>query len=111
MLLISHQELVAIQLTWYRDGIFNLKVADIYNQINEQQIVISDKYTEKFRREEQLLRGVCKERPDDFDFIQECLLLQRNKSLMVRKRGLKDELERHLERYIAKQRIRDAVHE
>ncbi|MCY7358601.1 MAG: DNA phosphorothioation system sulfurtransferase DndC [Rudanella sp.] len=111
MLLISHQELVAIQLTWYRDGIFNLKVADIYNQINEQQIVISDKYTEKFRREEQLLRGVCKEHPDDFDFIQECLLLQRNKSLMVRKRGLKDELERHLERYIAKQRIRDAVHE
>ncbi len=110
MLLISHQELVAIQLTWYRDGIFNLKVADIYNQINEQQIVISDKYTEKFRREEQLLREVCKEHPDDFDFIQECLLLQRNKSLMVRKRGLKDELERHLERYIAKQRIKNTVH-
>ncbi len=109
MLLISHQELVAIQLTWYRDGIFNLKVADIYNQINEQQIDISDKYTEKFRQEEQLLREVCAENPEDFDFIQESLTLQKNKSLMVRKQGLKDELERHLERYMVKQRISDTV--
>ncbi|GAB2528078.1 DNA phosphorothioation system sulfurtransferase DndC [Spirosoma aerophilum] len=109
MQLISHQELVAIQLTWYRDGIFNVKVADIYNQINEQKIVISDKYTDKYRHEEQLLREVCADHPEDFDFIQECLVLQRNKSLMMRKRGLKDELELHLERYIMKQRIKDSV--
>jgi DNA sulfur modification protein DndC len=110
MQLISHQELVAIQLTWYRDGIFNHKVADIYNQINEQQIVISNKHTEKFRREEQLLREVCKDHPDDFNLIQELLVLQKNKSLMKRKQGLQEDLERHLERYIAKQRINDTVH-
>ena len=110
MQLISHQELVAIQLTWYRDGIFNLKVADIYNQINEHQIVIENNHTERYRQEEQLLREVCADYPDDFNFIQECLVLQRNKSLMVRKQGLKAELELHLERYIARQRIRNTVH-
>lgn len=111
MQLISHQELIAIQLAWYRDGIFQFKVADIYNQINEQQLVISNKYTEKFRREEQLLREICKDDPDDFDFIQECLVLQRNRSLMMRKHGLKAELERHLERYIVKKRIKATVHD
>jgi DNA sulfur modification protein DndC len=110
MQLISHQELVAIQLTWYRDGVFSYKVADIYNGIYEQSIEIVSKHIEKYQREEQLLREVCADHPDDFDFIQECLILQKNRSLMIRKRGLTDELERHLERYIAKQRIDKAVH-
>lgn len=101
MLLISHQELVAIQLTWYRDGIFNHKVADIYNQINEQQLDMS-KHEEKFKREEQLLRDVCADNPDDFNLIQELLTLQKNKSLMKAKRNLKDELERHIELHLAK---------
>ncbi len=103
MQLISHQELVAIQLTWYRDGIFNLKVADIYNQINEQQIDMS-KHEEKFKREEQLLREVCADNPEDFDFIQESLTLQKNKSLMVRKQGLKKDLDNRLEQALAKER-------
>ena len=101
MQLISHQELVAIQLTWYRDGIFNHKVADIYNQINEQQIDMS-KHEEKFKREEQLLRDVCADNPDDFNLIQELLTLQKNKSLLVKKRNLKDEFERHIELHLAK---------
>ena len=108
MQLISHQELVAIQLTWSRDGIFNHKVADIYNQINEQQIDMS-KHEEKFKREEQLLRDVCADAPGDFELIQELLTLQKNKSLMKRKHNLKDELERHVERHLAKQRINDIV--
>jgi DNA sulfur modification protein DndC len=101
MQLISHQELVAIQLTWYRDGIFNHKVADIYNAINEQQIDMS-KHEEKFKREEQLLRDVCADNPEDFNLIQELLTLQKNKSLMKVKRNLKDELERHIELHLAK---------
>jgi DNA sulfur modification protein DndC len=101
MQLISHQELVAIQVIWYRDGIFNHNVADIYNSINEQQIDMS-KHEEKFKQEEKLLREICAENPEDYDFIQECLMLQKNKSLMVRKRGLKDDLENRLEQSIAK---------
>lgn len=100
MQLISHQELVAIQLTWYRDGIFNQKVADIYNAINEQHIDMS-KHGTRYEHEEILLREVCVEHPEDFNLIQESLILQKNKSLMVRKRGLKQDLERRLEQTIA----------
>lgn len=106
--LISHQELVAIQLTWYRDGIFTHKVADLYNQINEVHIDMS-KHEEKFKREEALLREVCDEHPGDFNFIQESLILLRNKSLMVRKQGLKGDLKRHLETYVAKSSTRRHV--
>ena len=101
MQLISHQELVAIQVIWYRDGIFNHNVADIYNGINEQQIDMS-KHEEKFKQEEKLLREICAQNPNDYDFIQECLKLQKNKSLMIRKRGLKDDLENRLEQAIAR---------
>lgn len=110
MQLISHQELVAVQLTWYRDGIFNYKVADIYNAINEQQMDTS-KHEEKFKREEQLLREVCADNPEDFDLIQELLALQKNKSLMKTKRNLKDELEQHIERHLAKmKRSEESIH-
>jgi DNA sulfur modification protein DndC len=105
MQLISHQELVAIQLTWYRDGIFNQNVADIYNAINEQQIDMS-KHGTKLQHEEILLRQICAEHPEDFDLIQESLILQRNKSLMVRKQGLKKDLDRRLEQTIAKERAK-----
>lgn len=33
MELISNQELVAIQINWYRDGHFSPKVTDIYNEV------------------------------------------------------------------------------
>jgi DNA sulfur modification protein DndC len=103
MELISHQELVAVQLTWYRDGIFNVNVADIYNEINEQKIDMS-KHAAKAQYEEMLLREVCIEHPEDFDLIRESLILQKNKSLMVRKLGLKKDLMRRLEQTIANEK-------
>ena len=33
MELISNQELVAIQINWYRDGFFSPKITDIYNEV------------------------------------------------------------------------------
>ena len=55
MQLISHQELIAIQVIWYRDGILKYKVADTYNAIFNSHIDMS-KHEEKFRQEEELLR-------------------------------------------------------
>ena len=34
--LISSQELIAIQVIWYRDGIFNYKVSDIFSEVYGQ---------------------------------------------------------------------------
>ncbi|MGA0559257.1 DNA phosphorothioation system sulfurtransferase DndC [Larkinella sp. VNQ87] len=99
MQLISHQELVAIQVTWYRDSIFNAKVADIYNSVYNVQLDMQ-KHEEKFRQEEELLREVCADQPQDFDLIQQSLKVLKTKTLMVKKRGLQNEIENLLDRHI-----------
>ena len=97
--LISHQELVAIQHIWLRDGIFKPLVSNIYNNIYDITIDMS-KHEEKFRKEEELLKKSCKSHPKDFDLIQELLMLQKTKTLMLRKRGLQTDIENRLEKFI-----------
>ena len=40
----------------------------------------------------------------DFDLIQELLTLQKNKSLLNRKRGLEDDIESRIEEYIKREK-------
>ena len=108
MELITHQELVAIQLTWFRDSVFSPKVADIYNRIYGITINFG-KQVEKLRREEELLQQVCGDRPEHVELIQDMLMLQRNRALMANKRGLQQDLERRLDNFVV-QCIRDTVH-
>ena len=100
--LISHQELVAIQVLWYRDGIFNHKVSDIYNRIYETPIDMS-KHEDKFREEEKLLREVFQ--PDHVELIQKSLKIMKTKSLMVKKRGLQNDIENLLDEYLLKKKM------
>ncbi len=97
--LITNQELVAIQVIWYRDLIFDYKVSNIYNKIYNQEIDMK-KDNEKIQKEVSLLKDVCQENPEDFDIIQELLVMQKNKALLNRKRGLKEDMERVIEKYI-----------
>lgn len=102
--LITNQELVAIQVIWHRDAAYyNLKfpetVSYIYNKINDKEIEM-EKHAEKIQREIDLLKAVCADAPSDYDLISELLTLQRNKALLNRKRGLKDDMERVIEKYI-----------
>lgn len=99
MVFVTHQELVAIQVIWYRDGIFDYNVAEIYNGIFKTNIVMT-KHTNKIREEEKWLREVCKEEPDYFDLIQNAVKIVKTKSLMTRKRGLQNDLENMLDDYI-----------
>ena len=57
-------------------------------------------HNEKHEKELELLKKSCKENPKDFDLIQELLTLQKNKSLLNKKRGLKDDIEKRIEQYI-----------
>jgi DNA sulfur modification protein DndC len=109
MELITHPELVAIQLTWYRDSIFTPKVADIYNRIYDTEIDMS-KHVEKLRREEELLRQACSSKPEHVELIQELLTLQKNKALKLTKRGLQQDIEKRLENFLAKRRIDNTVY-
>lgn len=99
--LISHQELVAIQVLWYRDGIFKHQVSEIYNRIYETQIDMS-KHEDKFREEEELLREVFQ--PDHVELIQKSLKIMKTKSLMVKKRGLQNDIENLLDEYLMKKK-------
>jgi DNA sulfur modification protein DndC len=100
--LISHQELVAIQVLWYRDGIFNHKVSEIYNRIYETPIDMG-KHEVKLREEEELLHEVFQ--PDHVELIQKSLKIMKTKSLMVRKRGIQNDIENLLDEYLMKEKM------
>ena len=97
--LISDQELIAIQTIWYRDMNFHYRVSNIYQEVYQTDLNMKDS-NEKFQQEEKLLRESCKKHPEDFQLIQDLLKLQRNKALLNKKRGLKDDIENRIEKHI-----------
>ena len=100
--LITNQELVAIQVIWHRDLCFDYRVSDIYNRVYNKELDMK-KNDEKIQKEIALLKGVCEDQTSDFDLIQELLIMQKNKALLNRKRGLKDDMERVIEKYLKKE--------
>ena len=55
---------------------------------------------EKKEKELELLKKTCEKKPKDFELIQELLTLQKNKSLLNKKRGLKEDIETRIEAFI-----------
>lgn len=96
--LINYQELVAIQVTWHRDAIFNFSVADIYNRVHGTDLKNSD-FSDQTIFEKELLSESCQQR-DDFNLINELLELQKSKFILVNNYGLQNDIENHLERYV-----------
>ena len=94
--LITNQELIAIQVLWYRDGNFSTTVNDIYNEVYGYNIP----NTNMGLQERILLEKSCSDNPRHFTLIQELLALQKNKVLLMRKYGLQTDLESRLENYI-----------
>lgn len=94
--LITNQELIAIQVLWYRDGNFSTTVNDIYNEVYGYSIP----NTNMDLQERILLEKSCVDNPKHFTLIQELLALQKNKVLLMRKYGLQTDLESRLENYI-----------
>ncbi len=97
--LITKQELVAVQVISHRDLHFNFSVSEIYNKVYQREFDMK-KNDEKILKEIDLLKGVCSDQLSDFDLIQELLIMQKNKALLNRKRGLKDDMERVIEKYL-----------
>lgn len=101
--LITNQELVAIQTIWYRDLIFNYKVSNIYHTAYNTNINMEEQ-NKKQEKELELLKKSCSQKPEDFELIQELLMLQKNKSLLNKKRGLKNDIENKIEEYLKKEK-------
>lgn len=98
-LLISYQELVAIQLLWHRDCIFEFRVSEIYKKIFNDYPMDLRRYNEQAQKESEILKEVCQGKEEDISIIKEMLALQKSKTLMRRKHGLPDELDRILEKF------------
>lgn len=101
--LISNQELIAIQTIWYRDFVFENKVSEIYRGAYKTEMDMKNQ-NNKLEKELELLKNACQDKPDNFSLIQDLLILQKNKSLLNRKRGLKDDLETRIEDYLKKEK-------
>lgn len=99
MNLISYQELVAIQVSWFRDGIFDFSVADIYNKVYGTNITL-DYASEKTLKEKEILKDICKEHPSDYELINELLSIQKSKIILMRNRGLQNDIENRLDQFI-----------
>lgn len=97
--LITDQELIAIQVNWYRDFNFTYHVSEIYNSIYNTSLNMEEGNI-KNKLEADILREVCKNTPEEGELIEQLLMLQKSKSLMQRRRGLKSEIEKRLEDFV-----------
>ena len=96
MELISNQELVAIQVIWFRDGCFSPKVTEIYNDVYNRIMPFENmQYQERL-----ILEQVCDKNPDDYGLINDLVSLHKSKTLLMNNNGLQGDIERRLDNYI-----------
>ena len=82
--------------------IFNYKVSEIYHVAYKTNINMEEQ-NKKQEKELELLKKSCEKNPEDFELIQELLMLQKNKALLNKKRGLKSDIENKIEEYLKKE--------
>jgi DNA sulfur modification protein DndC len=97
--LINNQELIAIQVTWNRDGIFDFSVGELYKEIFNKDISTNNIKTLD-DTERRILRDVCKEEPDYYHLIDNLIALQETKTLMISKYGLHNDVEKRIENFV-----------
>ena len=93
--LITSQELIAIQIMWYRDGNFTTTVNDIYNEVYGY-----DLQNDNIGLQERLMLERSCNNPTHYKLIQELLALQKNKILLMKKTGLQNDLESRLDAFV-----------
>lgn len=96
MELISNQELVAIQINWYRDGYFNPKVTDIYNDVYKRNMPFESMQ----HQERLLLEEVCGDHIDDYNLINDLVSLHKSKTILMNNNGFQGDIEKRLDNYI-----------
>lgn len=100
--LVTNQELVAIQIMWYRDSIFKFKVSEIYNKIYNSNAMKADKIDIQKKKETEILSSTCKKHPEHIELINDLLNVQKTKILLRNKVGLSGDIEMQLERFLKK---------
>ena len=96
--LINNQELIAIQVTWNRDGYFDKNVGDIYKEIYKKDIATNNMKT-LGTVERRILKEVCEEAPGYYQLIDNLIDLQESKTLLISKYGLHNDVEKRIESF------------
>ncbi len=92
--LINTQELIAIQIAWYRDLFFKPKVSELYNQVFNKHFSMKQ-HSETIKKEEEILLAACNGDDKQFHLIKNLLAVQKSKLLMSNKRIDKTILEKY----------------
>lgn len=98
--LITSQELIAIQIIWYRDGNFSTTVNDIYNGVYGYDLP-----NDNIGLQERLLLEKSCSNHAHYSLIQELLALQKNKTLLMKKYGLQNDIETRLADFVKDEMI------
>jgi len=98
--LINNQELIAIQVTWYRDLYFDYKVSDIYNKVFNKNLDMKE-HNELIKKEEEILLSACENDKKQFNLIQDLLKLEKAKTIMMKRRGLIEDIENRYKQFIS----------
>ena len=96
--LITYQELVAIQVQWHRDFIFDFSVAEIYEEVFGGEINIQSG-GDKEELETTLLKRVFGEDEEEALLVQQMLQVHQERSMMVKKVNLRSDLESLIDEY------------
>lgn len=99
--LITNQELIAIQVTWNRDGFFDKHVGEIYKDVYNKNISTNNMKSLGLT-ERRIMKEVCEEDPDFFNLIDNLIDLQESKTLLISKYGLHNDVEKQIERFATK---------
>ena len=97
--LITHQELIAIQVIWNRDLVFDQSVSDLYREVNGKTAVANSLRTVSVL-EKRILNEECGDNKKMLGLIENLLSVQETKSLLISNHGLNNDLEKVIESQI-----------
>ena len=84
--MITNQELIAIQVTWNRDGFFDKHVGEIYRDVYKKDLSTNNMKS-LGQTEKRILKDVCKDKPEFYHLIDNLIDLQESKTLLISKYG------------------------
>ena len=96
---ITRQELAAIQLIWHRDHIYDYDVSLVLNEAYQRDMGLDD-IGDSVRSEKLLLKQVCSSHESDYDLLNNLLVAQKNRILLVNRRGVQRDIESILDEHL-----------
>ncbi|WP_209065952.1 DNA phosphorothioation system sulfurtransferase DndC [Croceivirga sp. JEA036] len=97
--LITNQELIAIQVVWNRDMIFDYNVGNAYREVYNKEISTNN-IKSLDDTEKRILREICVEDMSYYHLIDNLITLQETKTLMLSKYGLHNDVENRIESFV-----------